>query len=96
MARMPPESNSSHRFRLGDAVEVRRSNETGNPRTPNYIRGKRGIVTMLHGAIINPMDHHGVYPPLCSVLFTVRDVFGGSSADTLLVDLHEDWLVPET
>jgi hypothetical protein len=26
------------------------------------------------------------------VLFRVRDVFGGSSDDTLSIDLHEDWL----
>ncbi len=85
---------SEHRFRAGDAVEVTRENANGNPRTPRYIRGKCGVVTVLHGAIVNPIDHHGVYPPLCSVLFSVRDVFGGSTTDTLLVDLHEDWLRP--
>jgi hypothetical protein len=84
----------THRFRIGDAVEVEHANPIGNPRTPRYIRGKRGVVTVLHGRIINPIDHHGVYPPLCSVLFQVHDVFGGSTTDTLLVDLHEDWLVP--
>ena len=89
-----PAPHTEHRFRAGDAVEVERHNPTGNPRTPRYIRGKRGVVTVLHGAIVNPIDHHGVYPPLCSVLFNVREVFGGSSADTLLVDLHEDWLAP--
>ena len=82
----------AHRFRPGDTVEVERANPDGNPRTPRYIRGKRGVVTVLHGSIVNPIDHHGVYPPLCSVLFKVRDVFGGSSNDTLSVDLHEDWL----
>ena len=91
---MPPEPGSSHRFRTGDVVEVQRENSAGNPRTPRYIRGKCGVVTVLHGAIVNPMDHHGVYPPLCSVIFNVRDVFGGASTDTLLVDLHEDWLAP--
>jgi hypothetical protein len=50
------------------------------------------VVTVLHGCIVNPLDHHGVYPPLCSVLFPVRDVFGGASRDTLSVDVHEDWL----
>jgi nitrile hydratase subunit beta len=92
-SRMAPEQ-TRHRFRIGEAVEVQRANPVGNPRTPRYIRGKRGVVTVLHGSIVNPIDHHGVYPPLCSVLFKVRDVFGGSSTDTLLVDLHEDWLQP--
>jgi len=94
--------DQSHRFHVGDHVQVERANPAGNPRTPAYIRGKRGIVTALHGRIVNPLDHRGVYPPLCSVLFLVRDVFGGGSQetnqdtnnDTLSVDLHEDWLAP--
>ena len=93
-----PASDHSHRFRVGDHVQVERANPAGNPRTPAYIRGKRGIVTALHGRIVNPLDHRGVYPPLCSVLFLVREVFGGGSQatnnDTLSVDLHEDWLAP--
>jgi Nitrile hydratase beta subunit len=84
----------AHRFRIGDRVTVERANPAGNPRTPSYIRGKSGVVTVLHGCIVNPIDHHGVYPPLCSVLFAVREVFGGDSHDTLSVDLHEDWLAP--
>jgi hypothetical protein len=84
---------AAHRFRVGDRVQVEPANPTGNPRTPAYIRGKRGVVTGLHGSIVNPLDHRGVYPPLCSVLFRVGEVFGGGSRDTLSVDLHEDWLV---
>jgi len=83
-----------HRFHVGDRVRVKRANPAGNPRTPAYVRGKSGIVTALHGSIDNPLDHRGVYPPLCSVLFPVREVFGGASPDTLSVDLHEDWLAP--
>jgi hypothetical protein len=83
-----------HRFRVGDPVQVQHANPPGNPRTPAYIRGKRGVVTALHGSISNPLDHRGVYPPLCSVLFLVGDVFGSGSLDTLSVDLHEDWLAP--
>jgi hypothetical protein len=40
-------------------------------RTPAYVRGKRGIVAALHGSIVNPLDHRGMYPPLCSVVFPV-------------------------
>jgi nitrile hydratase len=83
-----------HRFRVGDRVQVERANPAGNPRTPPYVRGKSGIVTGLHGSIANPLDHRGLYPPLYSVLFLVREVFGGASRDTLSVDLHEDWLTP--
>jgi nitrile hydratase subunit beta len=84
----------THCFQVGDRVRVKRANPAGNPRTPAYVRGKDGIVIVLHGSIVNPLDHSGVYPPLCSVLFPVREVFGGTSQDTLSVDLHEDWLVP--
>jgi nitrile hydratase len=87
-----PNPEPSHRFHVGDRVRVKRDNAAGNPRTPAYVRGKNGVVTILHGCIVNPLDHHGVYPPLCSVLFAVGEVFGGRSRDTLSVDLHEDWL----
>jgi Nitrile hydratase beta subunit len=87
-------SEPTHRFHVRDRVRVKRANPGGNPRTPAYIRGKEGVVTALHGRIVNPLDHRGVYPPLYSVLFSVREVFGGASEDTLSVDLHEDWLAP--
>jgi hypothetical protein len=83
-----------HRFRVGSFVQVQHANPAGNPRTPAYIRDKRGVVTTLHGSIPNPLDHRGVYPPLYSVLFLVGEVFGSGSHDSLSVDLHEDWLAP--
>lgn len=85
----------AHRFHVGDRVRVKPANPDGNPRTPVYARGRSGVVIALHGAIANPLDHRGVYPPLCSVLFTVHDVFGSASRDTLAVDVHEDWLEPD-
>ena len=87
-----PAPETAHRFHVGDRVRVERANPAGNPRTPAYIRGKSGTVTALHGSIVNPLDHRGVYPPLCTVLFRVGEVFGSASSDTLSVDLHEDWL----
>jgi hypothetical protein len=87
-------SEHIHRFRVGSSVQVQHANPAGNPRTPAYIRGKRGIITALHGSIPNPLDHHGVYKPLYSVLFLVSEVFGSGSRDSLSVDLHEDWLAP--
>ena len=87
-------AEATHRFHVCDRVRVKRANPAGNPRTPAYVRGKEGVVIAQHGSIVNPLDHRGVYPPLCSVLFSVREVFGGASQDTLSVDLHEDWLAP--
>ena len=85
-------ASTEHQLRIGDRVRVLEQNPTGNPRTPPYICGQRGVVTALHGEIDNPMDHRGQYPPLCTVEFEVGAVFGGSSTDALMVDLHEDWL----
>jgi Nitrile hydratase beta subunit len=84
--------STEHQLRLGDRVRVLDHNLDGNPRTPPYILGKRGVVTALHGALHNPTDHRGIYPPLCTVEFEVGAVFGGPSTDALMVDLHEDWL----
>lgn len=81
-------------FQVGDRVRVKSANPDGNPRTPLYIRGKVGVVTGIHGRIDNPIDHHGIYPPLYTVEFAVRDVFGTDSSDRLAVDVHDDWLAP--
>ena len=35
---------TSSKYKIGDAVMVADENPTGNPRTPHYIRGKRGII----------------------------------------------------
>ena len=81
-------------YKVGDKVAVKRENPRGNPRTPKYIRGKSGVITDAHGVIENGRDHRGLYPPLYTVVFDVKDVFGGTSPDKLRVDLHEDWLEP--
>ena len=82
------------RFKVGDRVRVKAENPAGNPRTPAHVRGKNGLIAALHGVIPNPLDHRGLYPPLYSVVFEVREVFGGSSGDKLSVDVHEEWLEP--
>jgi hypothetical protein len=84
--------SARHRFQLNERVRVKIQNAAGNPRTPPYARGKTGVVVGQHGAMENPLDHRGVYPPLCTVALTVADVFGGTSHDQIWVDIHEDWL----
>jgi nitrile hydratase subunit beta len=79
-------------FKVGDRVAVKEENPSGNPRTPKYIRGKKGVIVETHGVISNLRDHRGLYPPLYTVAFDVKEVFGTESADKLRVDLHEDWL----
>lgn len=82
------------RFKVGDRVRVRQESAGGNPRTPAYVRGKVGTVVALHGQIENPLDHRGVYPPLYTLEFEVRDLFGGSGRDRVTADIHEEWLEP--
>ena len=84
--------SSTGGFKVGDRVAVKRENPGGNPRTPKYIRGKTGTVAEVHGVISNLRDHRDLYPPLYTVAFEVKEVFGGETLDELRVDLHEDWL----
>ena len=52
------------------------------------------IAVTHHGTMANRLDHRDVYPPLCTVLIEVADVFGNASRDQIWVDIHEDWLEP--
>ena len=83
---------SPSRFRVGDRVVVKRENPSGNPRTPHYVRGKTGVVTAVHGVINNPVDHRALYPPLYTVVFTLKEMFGREANESLWVDVHEEWL----
>ena len=85
---------ATSRFQVGERVRVKQDNPQGNPRTPKYIRGQAGTITLRHGVVDNPVDHRGLYPPLYTVLFDTRDVFGAATAARLMVDLHEEWLEP--
>lgn len=82
------------RFQPGDVVRVRGDVLTGGPRTPKYVRGRQGVVADIHGSIANPLDHRGLYPPLYTVVFQIRDVFPGRGDGQLHVDVHEEWLEP--
>ena len=61
------ESNS--KYKIGDAVMIAAENPAGNPRTPRYIRGKRGIIGSVHGILENIRDHRGIHKPLYTVRF---------------------------
>jgi nitrile hydratase subunit beta len=80
------------KFKIGDAVMVAVENPGGNPRTPKYIRGKRGVVAFTHGRLENSRDHRGIHDPLYTVRFDLSEVSGCRDADTVLVDVHEEWL----
>jgi nitrile hydratase subunit beta len=84
-----PES-APQRFQVGDRVRVLDDVPGGNPRTPEYLRGRTGTVVAYHGVVVNPLDHQQPYPPLYSVVFTLTDAQGAE--DEVLGDIHEEWL----
>lgn len=83
---------SGDKFKVGDRVRVKEAQPAGNPRTPMYVRGKTGVIVATHGVITNPHDHRGLYPPLYTIMFEVKDLFGEPDGDKLCVDVHEEWL----
>jgi Nitrile hydratase beta subunit, C-terminal len=84
---------STHsKYKIGDAVLVAAENPTGNPRTPRYIRGKRGIIGLVHGVLENVGDHRGIHNPLYTVRFDLSEVSTCHDQDSIWVDVHEEWL----
>ena len=87
-------------FGQGDRVKVARVNPPGHRRTPYYIRGKQGVIERVCGAFANPEElGYGFSGEPRKVLYRVRfrqkDVwaaYGGSSLDTVDVDIYEHWL----
>jgi len=84
--------SANSKFKVGDPVMVSPENPAGNPRTPKYIRGKRGVVGMVHGLLENVRDHRGIHPPLYTVRFDLSELSTCHDQDTIWVDVHEDWL----
>ena len=91
-----------NRFAIGDLVKVRRAYPPGHLRTPTFIRGKQGVIEALPGAYPNPEElaygRSGTpKQPLYRVRFRqsqVWPVYTGLPADTIFVDIYENWLVP--
>jgi hypothetical protein len=84
----------SNKYKIGDAVVVASENPTGNPRTPKYIRGRRGIIGSVHGVLENVRDHRGIHQPLYTVRFDLSEVSACRDQVSIWVDVHEEWLSP--
>ena len=85
-------SDVRSKFKIGDAVMVAAENPAGNPRTPHYVRGKRGVVGLVHGILENVRDHRGIHNPLYTVKFVLSEVSPCHDQDSIWVDVHEEWL----
>jgi hypothetical protein len=85
-------NETSSKYKVGDAVIVAVENPTGNPRTPHFIRGKRGVIGAVHGVLENIRDHRGVHKPLYTVKFDLSELSSCDDQDSIWVDVHEEWL----
>src|SRR5205823_12520470 len=94
------ETGKSPTFKLGDKVVTRNINPTGHTRLPRYVRGKHGVVEMIHGSFILPDTNahgRGQNPePVYAVKFDAREVWGeqAPAGDSVYVDLWENYLEP--
>jgi hypothetical protein len=89
-------------FEPGELVEVRYAHPPGHVRTPNYVRGRRGIVERVCGSYPNPEElayaRSGVpVRPLYRVRFRQKELwpdYRGNLSDTVDVEIFHHWLKP--
>lgn len=85
-------------FKLGDKVRARNIEIPGHTRLPRYVRGKSGVISMLHGTHAFPdtaAHDQGENPqPLYNVRFEARELWGDNveRRDCVYIDLWEDYL----
>jgi len=87
------------RFQPGQQVRVDNREESGHVRTPDYVKGRRGLVLEMRGIHPDPTDlaRGGLglpYRCLYRVLFEGTEVWPGDEGDPLrlVVDIYENWL----
>jgi hypothetical protein len=86
------------RFRGGERVRIKKESPLSpTERTPDYIRGKEGIVKCSLGTVIDPefdRDHKLSWGPLYRIVFDWLEVHGNEAPQNskFLVDVHESWL----
>ncbi len=89
------------RFSAGDRVRVVAAQPPGNVRTPQFLRGRDGVILRHFGAFPNPerlaYGMNGLPKlELYQVLFSMDEVWAGEGAyapgDSVTADLFETWL----
>jgi nitrile hydratase subunit beta len=90
------------RFRVGDAVTIRKMFPLGHIRTPRYVMGLSGSVCQVVGEFPNPEElAYGRDGSPRKTLYRVRlrqtDVwpnYSGEAADMLEIEIYDHWLAP--
>jgi Nitrile hydratase beta subunit len=83
----------SKQFAVGMKVRVKLVNPGGTHRTPEYIKGKEGVILKSHGVVPGyEIDHREDWGPLYTVEFDRMQILDLKGNDKILVDVHEDWL----
>ena len=83
------------RFEVGDTVCARDLHPVGHTRLPRYVRGHRGVVTLVHPAFVFPDTNahgNGENPQyVYAVRFAAADLWGEGN-HSVSVDLFEPYL----
>lgn len=89
------------RFQVGDRVMTKVMNPRGHTRLPRYVRGKPGVVEIVHGAFVFPDTNSRLEGENPQYVYAVRfdpDRVWGEHANggkgAIYVDLWEDYLEP--
>jgi nitrile hydratase subunit beta len=88
------------RFQPGDKVRVDTREQPGHVRTPQYVRGKTGVVERIVGSFPNPEQlAYGLpglpYKVLYRVNFRQSELwqdYEGANDDSLEIEIYEHWL----
>jgi nitrile hydratase len=90
------------RYNVGDKVSVKCAFPPGHRRTPQYIRGKQGVIERICGTFPNPEElAYGFDGLPAKVLYRVRFAqrhvwpqYAGPENDIIEMEIFEHWLEP--
>ena len=95
------ETEAEPRFKVGDRVRARTINPQGHTRLPRYIRGRSGVVTLLHGVhSFDDTKAQGLGPQpqhIYNVRFEARGLWGEEASETesVYIDMWDSYLDAE-
>ncbi|MCE2464754.1 MAG: nitrile hydratase subunit beta [Dehalococcoidia bacterium] len=90
------------KYEIGQRVKVLMQVTGGTIRTPFFVRGKKGVIVASHGPVGNPRElaygnRNAPRVPLYGVSFHMAHLYDEDPdilTDRVVVDIWEDWLVP--